>query len=69
MLLFFFFVRNHLFVIHSYSCDGLNLSEVIDSKSDAGQRLGGDAKKRIRKVFEENYRAGKFSWFFSKLRF
>lgn len=59
-----------VFVIssHSYSVDvDLKAVVVVDSFKDKPART--EAKKAVRKVFEERYLTGKNKWFFEKLRF
>ncbi|KAG0264125.1 60S ribosomal protein L27A, partial [Actinomortierella ambigua] len=39
----------------------------VDSFKEPSQRE--DAKKAVKKLFEERYNSGKNKWFFTKLRF
>lgn len=59
---------NHLMPTR-YSFDVEPFKSVVstDSLSEPSQRE--EAKKAVKKVFEERHRAGKNAWFFSKLAF
>ena len=60
---------NHLMPTR-YSFDIENMSQIMSGKNaEVGTRMGGDAKKQIKTIFEKRYRSGKNLWFFSKLRF
>ena len=51
-----------------YSLDvDLKAVVTVDNVKDVTQRA--DAKKKVRDMFEEKYKAGKNKWFFEKLRF
>lgn len=62
------FVFLLLFVIsYSLELDSMKNSINADTFKEPTQRV--EAKKAIRKVFEEKYNSGKNKWFFTKLRF
>ena len=53
-----------------YTFDIETMGKFLDSeKVDAGQRVGGQIKKKEQNLFQKRFRAGKNRWFFSKLRF
>jgi len=53
-----------------YTFDTENMGKLMTlKKNEAGQRLGGQVKGQLRRIFENRYRSGKNLWFFSKLRF
>ena len=59
---------NHLMPTrYSFDVEPIKSTVTVDSLAEPSQRE--DAKKAVKKVFEERYQAGKNKWFFTKLAF
>ncbi|OLL22761.1 60S ribosomal protein L27-B [Neolecta irregularis DAH-3] len=52
-----------------YALDLESIKNVVSSETFKEPSMRRDAKKVLKNAFEEKYMAGKFSWFFTPLRF